>query len=84
MQDQSAAWGQQTDPNQWSAYYSYGYDPYGYPQDPSYAYGAYAGYAQYPQQARLSVHFALMIFPSVLYLRSARSCGYGHLKLAIF
>ena len=53
MQDQSAAWTQQADPNQWSAYYGYGYDPYAYAQDPSYAYGAYAGYSQYPQQARL-------------------------------
>ncbi|XP_047089612.1 polyadenylate-binding protein RBP47B' [Lolium rigidum] len=49
-QDQSAAWAQQADPNQWNAYYGYGYDPYGYAQDPSYAYGAYAGYSQYPQQ----------------------------------
>ncbi|XP_020240828.1 polyadenylate-binding protein RBP47B'-like [Asparagus officinalis] len=51
-QDQPGAWGQQADPNQW-AYYGYGYDPYGYAtaQDPSlYAYGAYAGYGQYPQQ----------------------------------
>lgn len=43
------------DPNQWSAYYGYGqgYEAYAYgaAHDPSfYAYGAYAGYAQYPQQ----------------------------------
>ena len=46
-------WGQQADPSQWSGYYGYaqGYDPYTYGvQDPSaYAYGAYAGYGQYPQ-----------------------------------
>ncbi|EEF48891.1 nuclear acid binding protein, putative [Ricinus communis] len=41
--------------DQWSAYYGYGqgYDAYAYgaTQDPSlYAYGAYAGYPQYPQQ----------------------------------
>lgn len=52
----AGAWGQQMDPSQWSAYYGYGqgYDAYAYGavQDPSlYAYGAYAGYAQYPQQA---------------------------------
>ncbi|TVU48242.1 hypothetical protein EJB05_07871 [Eragrostis curvula] len=50
-QDPSAAWNQQADPNQWaSTYYGYGYDAYGYAQDPSYAYSAYAGYSQYPQQ----------------------------------
>lgn len=59
FQDLPGAWGAQVDPNQWSAYYGYGqgYDAYAYAyggtQDPSlYAYGAYAGYAQYPQQAR--------------------------------
>ncbi|MBA0821758.1 hypothetical protein Goarm_018598, partial [Gossypium armourianum] len=56
-QDLPGAWGTQVDPNQWSAYYGYGqgYDAYAYgaTQDPSlYAYGAYAGYAQYSQQAR--------------------------------
>ncbi|GAB2287036.1 Polyadenylate-binding protein rbp47b' [Dionaea muscipula] len=56
-QDIPGSWGQHVDPNQWSNnYYGYGagYDVYGYstPQDPTlYAYGAYAGYAQYPQQA---------------------------------
>ncbi|KAF5183832.1 Polyadenylate-binding protein RBP47B' [Thalictrum thalictroides] len=56
-QDQPGAWAQPADPNQWaSAYYGYGqgYDAYAYgaAQDPSlYAYGAYAGYGQYPQQA---------------------------------
>ncbi|TYH62807.1 hypothetical protein ES332_D07G145300v1 [Gossypium tomentosum] len=54
-QDLPGAWGTQVDPNQWSAYYGYGqgYDAYAYgaTQDPSlYAYGAYAGYAQYSQQ----------------------------------
>ena len=44
------------DPSQWSAAYNpygQGYDAYAYGavQDPSlYAYGAYAGYTQYPQQ----------------------------------
>ncbi|GJZ09904.1 polyadenylate-binding protein RBP47B' [Tanacetum coccineum] len=57
-QDPNAVWNAQADPNQWgSAYYGYGqgYDPYAYgaTQDPSmYAYGAYGGYVQYPQQAR--------------------------------
>ncbi|CAA6667336.1 unnamed protein product [Spirodela intermedia] len=55
-QDPSAMWAQQADPNQWAGYYGYGqgYDAYAYgaSQDPSfYAYGAYAGYGQYPQQA---------------------------------
>lgn len=56
LQDQTAAWGQQVDPNQW-AYYNYGYDPYGYAaaQDP-YAYGAYAGYGQYPPQVNIMEH----------------------------
>lgn len=53
-QDPSGAWFPQVDPTQWAnAYYGYGYDAYGYApaQDPSvYAYGAYAGYGQYPQQ----------------------------------
>ncbi|KAM5558227.1 polyadenylate-binding protein RBP47B'-like [Rosa sericea] len=54
-QDVPGSWGQQVDPNQWSAYYGYGqgYDPYAYgaSQDPSlYAYSGYAGYGQYPQQ----------------------------------
>ncbi|CAL9131365.1 unnamed protein product [Musa textilis] len=53
-QDPATAWSQQADPNQWAgAYYGYGYDAYAYgaAQDPSlYAYGAYAGYGQYPQQ----------------------------------
>ncbi|KAI7990902.1 Polyadenylate-binding protein RBP47B', partial [Camellia lanceoleosa] len=49
-------WSQQANPSQWSStYYGYGqgYDAYGYgtTHDPSlYAYGAYPGYAQYPQQ----------------------------------
>ncbi|KAL6867209.1 hypothetical protein ACP4OV_015233 [Aristida adscensionis] len=51
VHDPSAVWSQQADPNQWaSTYYGYGYDAYGYAQDPSYSYGAYAGYGQYPQQ----------------------------------
>ncbi|KAL9261673.1 Polyadenylate-binding protein RBP47B'-like protein [Drosera capensis] len=59
-QDVPGSWSQQVDPSQWSnAYYGYGagYDAYGYAaaQDPSlYAYGTYAGYGQYPEQARLS------------------------------
>lgn len=55
MQDPSVAW--QADPSQWAgAYYGYGYDVYAYgvAQDPSlYAYGAYAAFGQYPQQARI-------------------------------
>ncbi|KAL6223613.1 hypothetical protein ACLB2K_006996 [Fragaria x ananassa] len=54
-QDVPGSWGQQVDPNQWSAYYGYGqgYDPYAYgaTQDPSvYAYSGYASYGQYSQQ----------------------------------
>ncbi|KAK7262527.1 hypothetical protein RJT34_30101 [Clitoria ternatea] len=54
-QDLPGSWGQQMDPSQWNAYYGYGqgYEAYAYgaTHDPSlYAYGAYAGYAQYPQQ----------------------------------
>lgn len=59
FQDQPGSWGQQADLNQWSsAYYGYGqgydaYAAYGAAQDPSlYAYGAYAGYGQYPQQVQ--------------------------------
>ncbi|KAL4319997.1 hypothetical protein GQ457_18G004300 [Hibiscus cannabinus] len=64
-QDLAGAWGTQVDPNQWSAYYGYGqgYDAYAYgaTQDPSlYAYGAYAGYAQYPQQVEGSQEMAAM------------------------
>lgn len=60
-----AAWGQQVDPNQWSAYYGYGgaYDAYGYGvvQDPSlYAYGAYSGYTSYPQQVSYK-HFCTRV-----------------------
>jgi hypothetical protein len=62
MQDPSAVWSQQADPNQWaSTYYGYGYDAYGYAQDPSYVYGAYAGYSQYPQQVRISIHIYIII-----------------------
>ncbi|KAK4419560.1 Polyadenylate-binding protein RBP47B' [Sesamum alatum] len=55
-QDATGGWGQSADPSQLSAYYAYGqgYDAYAYgaAQDPSaYAYGAYAGYVQYPHQA---------------------------------
>ncbi|KAJ8543799.1 hypothetical protein K7X08_025417 [Anisodus acutangulus] len=61
----SGLWGQSADPSQWSAYYGYGqgYDAYSYgaTQDPSlYAYGAYAGYAQYPQQAEGAQDLATM------------------------
>ncbi|OMO81668.1 hypothetical protein CCACVL1_12315 [Corchorus capsularis] len=64
-QDLPGSWGTQVDPNQWSAYYGYGqgYDAYAYgaAQDPSlYAYGAYAGYAQYPQQVEGSQDMAAM------------------------
>ena len=62
MQDPSAVWSQQADPNQWAGtYYGYGYDAYGYAQDPSYAYGAYAGYGQYPQQVRFLFHITSVI-----------------------
>ncbi|KAJ8751217.1 hypothetical protein K2173_016398 [Erythroxylum novogranatense] len=52
-QDLTGSWVPQVD--QWSAYYAYGqgYDAYAYgtAHDPSmYAYNAYAGYPQYPQQ----------------------------------
>ncbi|XP_006361746.1 polyadenylate-binding protein RBP47B' isoform X1 [Solanum tuberosum] len=58
-------WGQPADPTQWNAYYGYGqgYDAYAYgaTQDPSlYAYGAYAGYTQYPQQAEGAQDLASM------------------------
>ncbi|KAF3617024.1 Polyadenylate-binding protein RBP47B' [Capsicum annuum] len=61
-------WGQPADLSQWSAYYGYGpgYDAYAYgaTQDPSlYAYGAYAGYAQYPQQARFCLIFSFRPIP---------------------
>ncbi|KAK8630326.1 hypothetical protein V6N13_079124 [Hibiscus sabdariffa] len=64
-QELPGSWGTQTDPNQWSAYYGYGqgYDAYSYgaTQDPSlYAYGAYAGYTQYPQQVEGSQDMAAM------------------------
>ncbi|KAI4304825.1 hypothetical protein MLD38_040290 [Melastoma candidum] len=55
-QEVAGGWGQQVDPNQWSAYYGYGqgYDAYAYgaTPDPSlYGYDAYGGYVHYPQQA---------------------------------
>lgn len=63
MQDPPAVWSQQADPNQWaSTYYGYGYDAYGYAQDPSYAYGAYAGYSQYPQQVSILIQITIIIF----------------------
>ncbi|KAJ1422001.1 RNA-binding domain superfamily [Sesbania bispinosa] len=54
-QDSTVGWGGQMDPSQWSAYYTYGqgYEAYAYgaTHDPSlYAYGAHAGFSQYPQQ----------------------------------
>jgi hypothetical protein len=62
MQDPSAVWSQQADPNQWaSSYYGYGYDAYGYAQDPAYAYSAYAGYGQYPQQVIVSIRFKFIV-----------------------
>ncbi|XP_048325140.2 polyadenylate-binding protein RBP47B' [Ziziphus jujuba] len=65
-QDVSGNWIQQVDPNQWSTYYGYGqgYDAYAYgaTQDPSlYAYGAYAGYTQYPQQVEGVQDMAAMV-----------------------
>ncbi|XP_022731301.1 polyadenylate-binding protein RBP47B'-like [Durio zibethinus] len=64
-QDLPGGWGTQVDPSQWSSYYGYGqgYDAYAYgaTQDPSfYAYGAYAGYAQYPHQVESSQEMAAM------------------------
>ncbi|XP_009615947.1 polyadenylate-binding protein RBP47B' [Nicotiana tabacum] len=61
----AGVWSQPADPSQWNAYYGYGqgYDAYAYgaTQDPSlYAYGAYAGYAQYPQQAEGAQDLATM------------------------
>nr|GMD73753.1 polyadenylate-binding protein RBP47B' [Ipomoea batatas] len=55
VKQDTGIWGQAADASQWSAYYGYGqgYDAYAYgaTQDPSvYAYSAYPGYAQYPQQ----------------------------------
>ncbi|KAL7244309.1 hypothetical protein ACSBR1_016531 [Camellia fascicularis] len=66
MLDLPGVWSQQADPSQWSStYYGYGqgYDAYGYgtTHDPSlYAYGAYPGYAQYPQQVEGSQEMASM------------------------
>ncbi|THG23370.1 hypothetical protein TEA_006462 [Camellia sinensis var. sinensis] len=65
-QDLPGVWSQQADPSQWSStYYGYGqgYDAYGYgtTHDPSlYAYGAYPGFAQYPQQVEGSQEMASM------------------------
>ncbi|XP_073317207.1 polyadenylate-binding protein RBP47B' [Primulina huaijiensis] len=64
-QDVASVWGQSADPNQWGGYYAYGqgYDPYAVvaTQDPSaYSYGAYAGYAQYPQQTEGSQDMAVL------------------------
>ncbi|CAL5408256.1 unnamed protein product [Camellia sinensis] len=64
--DLPGVWSQQADPSQWSStYYGYGqgYDAYGYgtTHDPSlYAYGAYPGFAQYPQQVEGSQEMASM------------------------
>lgn len=67
MQD-AGVWSQPANPIQWNAYYAYGqgYDAYAYgaTQDPSlYAYGAYAGYAQYHQQARFWLFFIFRPIP---------------------
>ncbi|KAE9462238.1 hypothetical protein C3L33_05847, partial [Rhododendron williamsianum] len=65
-QDVPSIWGQQADPSQYSStYYGYGqgYDAYAYgaAHDPSlYAYGAYSGYTQYPQQVEGSQEMASM------------------------
>ncbi|XP_027341195.1 polyadenylate-binding protein RBP47B'-like isoform X2 [Abrus precatorius] len=63
-------WGPQMDPSQWSAYYGYGqgYDAYAYgaTHDPSlYAYSAYAGYAQYPQQVEVAQDVSAMPVPTI-------------------
>ncbi|KAE9620462.1 hypothetical protein Lal_00019866 [Lupinus albus] len=68
-QDLPGGWAPQMDPSQWSSYYGYGqgYDPYAYgaTQDPSlYAYGAYAGYAQYPQQVEGAQDMSAMPVPT--------------------
>ncbi|VFQ95533.1 unnamed protein product [Cuscuta campestris] len=60
----SGQWGQVADASQWSAYYGYGqgYDAYAYgtTQDASmYAYSAYPGYTQYPQQSEGAQDMAL-------------------------
>ncbi|KAF7119423.1 hypothetical protein RHSIM_Rhsim13G0222000 [Rhododendron simsii] len=63
-QDVPSIWGQQADPSQYSStYYGYGqgYDAYAYgaAHDPAlYAYGAYSGYTQYPQQVEGSQEMA--------------------------
>lgn len=67
-QDQPGAWGVQADPSQWGAYYGYGqgYESYAYgvTQDQStYAYGAYPGYSQYPQQAEVNQDVAGAVPP---------------------
>lgn len=64
-QDVTGSLAAQVDPSQWNAYYGYGqgYDAYAYgaAQDPSlYAYGAYAGYPQYAQQAEGVTDIAAM------------------------
>ncbi|KAG4988534.1 hypothetical protein AAZX31_11G129800 [Glycine max] len=67
-QDVPGGWGVQMDPSQWSAYYGYGqgYEAYAYgaTQDPSiYTYGAYAGYAQYPQQVEGAQDMSVVSMP---------------------
>ncbi|PSR90199.1 Polyadenylate-binding protein [Actinidia chinensis var. chinensis] len=61
-QDLPGMWGQQADPSQYGSYYTYGqgYEAYAYgAHDPSlYAYGAYSGYLQYPQQVEGSQEMA--------------------------
>lgn len=69
-QDLPGGWGAQMDPSQWSAYYGYGqgYEAYAYgaAQDPSlYAYSAYAGYTQYPQQVEGAQDMASMAMPNI-------------------
>lgn len=68
-QDVPGGWGQPVDPNQWNAYYAYGqgYEAYAYgaTQDPSsYAYGAYAGFAQYPQQVEGAQDMSAVSMPT--------------------
>ncbi|TKY48373.1 Polyadenylate-binding protein RBP47B' [Spatholobus suberectus] len=69
-QDLPGGWGLQMDPSQWSAYYGYGqgYEAYAYgaAHDPSlYVYGAYAGYAQYPQQVEGAQDLSGMSVPTM-------------------
>lgn len=86
FQDQPGSWGQQTDLNQWSsAYYGYGqgYDAYAYgaSHDPSlYAYSAYAGYGQYPQQARENETKAILFWNNSFFILHGFGTSKGQLS----